>query len=193
MLSREKGIIPLLENMDLLLNEILVGSLSVSTPPHRFASARGGAATSALSTPGDRNLLLHPDMAPLRWKPSLRRTNISKTTVYRILKTFVHRSYLAQSQDGLYRLVARPQKARFGFGSQSAVMPFSEAVTESLKAASSAAGVDLIVFDNGYDGSTALHNADEFARNRVDLVIEFQSISMSLPCSQTRSMPRVSH
>jgi ribose transport system substrate-binding protein len=44
-------------------------------------------------------------------------------------------------------------------------MPFSEAVTESLKAASSA-GVDLIVLDNRYDGSTALHNVDEFARNR---------------------------
>jgi hypothetical protein len=74
MLSREKGIIPLLENMDLLLNEILVGSLSVSTSPHHFEAARGGRATSALSTPGDRNLRLHPDMAPLRWKPSLRRT-----------------------------------------------------------------------------------------------------------------------
>jgi ribose transport system substrate-binding protein len=70
--------------------------------------------------------------------------------------------------------VARPKKARFGFGSHSAEMPFSEAVTESLKAASSAAGVDLIVLDNRYDGSTALHNVDEFARNRVDLVIEFQ-------------------
>jgi ribose transport system substrate-binding protein len=70
--------------------------------------------------------------------------------------------------------VARPKKARFGFGSQSAEMPFSEAVTESLKAASSAAGVDLIVLDNRYDGSTALHNVDEFARNRVDLVIEFR-------------------
>jgi len=45
-------------------------------------------------------------------------------------------------------------------------MPFSEAVTESLKAASSAAGVDLIVLDNRYDGSTALHNVDELARNR---------------------------
>ena len=40
--------------MNLLLNEILVENLSVSTPPHRFASARGGPATSALSTPGDR-------------------------------------------------------------------------------------------------------------------------------------------
>ena len=118
--------------------------------------------------------LLQNEQGPLALEAIYQRTNISKTTVYRILKTFVHRGYLAQSQDGLYRLVARPKKARFGFGSQSAEMPFSEAVTDSLKAASSAAGVDLIVLDNRYDGPTALHNADEFVRNRVDLVIEFQ-------------------
>lgn len=118
--------------------------------------------------------LLQNEKGPLALEAIYQRTSISKTTVYRILKTFLHRGYLAQSQDGLYRLVARPKKARFGFGSQSADMPFSEAVTDSLKAASSSAGVDLIVLDNRYDGSTALHNADEFVRNRVDLVIEFQ-------------------
>jgi ribose transport system substrate-binding protein len=118
--------------------------------------------------------LLQNERGPLALESIYQRTNISKTTVYRILKTFVHRGYVAQSQDGLYRLVAHPKKARFGFGSESAEMPFSEAVTDSLKAASSAAGVDLIVLDNRYDGPTALHNADEFVRNRVDLVIELQ-------------------
>jgi ribose transport system substrate-binding protein len=118
--------------------------------------------------------LLQSEKSPIALEAIYQRTNISKTTVYRILKTFVHRGYLAHSQDGLYRLLARPKKARFGFGSQSAEMPFSEAVTDSLKAASSRAGVDLIVLDNCYDGATALRNADEFVRNRVDLVIEFQ-------------------
>jgi ribose transport system substrate-binding protein len=118
--------------------------------------------------------LMQNEKSPLALESIYQRTNISKTTVYRILKTFVHRGYLAQSQDGLYRLVARPKKARFGFGSESAEMPFSEAVTDSLKSASSAAGIDLIVLDNRYDGPTALQNADEFVRNRVDLVIEFQ-------------------
>ena len=49
-LSREKGIYSLLEDMDLLLNEILVESLSVSTPPHRFASARGWCGNSEMIT-----------------------------------------------------------------------------------------------------------------------------------------------
>ncbi len=102
------------------------------------------------------------------------RTHISKTTVYRILKTFVHRGYLAQSQDGLYRLAARPRKVRFGFGKQSGEMPFSEAVTASLRDAATQAGVDLMVLDNRYDAATAVEVAEEFVRSRVDLVIEFQ-------------------
>lgn len=118
--------------------------------------------------------LLQSEHGPLTLEAIYQRTNISKTTVYRILKTFVHRGYLAQSQEGLYRLVTRPRKARFGFGSESAEMPFSEAVTQSLKAAASAAGVDLLVLDNRYDAGTALRNADEFVAHRVDLVIEFQ-------------------
>jgi ribose transport system substrate-binding protein len=118
--------------------------------------------------------LLQNEHGPLTLEAIYQRTNISKTTVYRILKTFVHRGYLAHSPDGLYRLVTHPRKARFGFGSQSKEMPFSEAVTDSLKTAASAAGVDLMILDNRYDAATALHNADEFVRNRVDLVIEFQ-------------------
>lgn len=101
-------------------------------------------------------------------------TNISKTTVYRILKTLVHRGYVAQTGNGAYRLVSRPRKMRFGFGSQSADMPFSVAVAESLKAAAASGGVDLLILDNRYDGATALKNADEFVREHVDLVIEFQ-------------------
>ncbi len=118
--------------------------------------------------------LLQNERGPISLETMYQRTNISKTTIYRILKTFVHRGYVAQSEDGLYRMISRPKKARFGFGSQSAEMPFSQAVTESLKSAASAAGVDLVVLDNHYDASTALKNADEFVRKHVDLVIEFQ-------------------
>jgi ribose transport system substrate-binding protein len=94
--------------------------------------------------------------------------------VYRILKTFVHRGYVAQSQDGSYRLVSRPKKMRFGFAGQSAEMPFSEAVTSSLRAAAAASGVELMVRDNRYDADTAVKNAREFVKEGVDLVIEFQ-------------------
>ena len=67
-----------------------------------------------------------------------RRSQISKTTVYRVLKALVHLGNLAQSQDGLYRRpISNPRKIVFGYGCQSTEMPFSEAVTKSLKAAAS--------------------------------------------------------
>lgn len=118
--------------------------------------------------------LLQQEDKPMALEAIYQRTRISKTTVYRILKTFVHRGYLAQSQGGLYRLVSRPRKVRFGFAKQSAEMPFSEAVAASLQAAADQAGVDLTILDNRYDGATAVKVAEEFIQNRVDLVIEFQ-------------------
>jgi ribose transport system substrate-binding protein len=118
--------------------------------------------------------LLQSENQPMTLEAIHRQTKISKTTVYRVLKTFVHRGYLSQSPDGLYRQVTRPKKMRFGFAGQSADMPFSNEVTESLKAAAASVGVDLLVLDNRYDAATALKNAEEFVRSKVDLVIEFQ-------------------
>ena len=79
------------------------------------------------------------------------RTRISKTTVYRILKTLTHRGYIAQSQDGLYRPISSPTKKVFGFGCQSSEMPFSQAVTKSLQSAAADTGIDLLILDNQYD------------------------------------------
>jgi len=118
--------------------------------------------------------LLEGEKKPLTLEMIYQRSSISKTSVYRILKTFVHRGYVAQTQDGAYRLVSRPKKMRFGFAGQSAEMPFSEAVTRSLKAAASASGVELVIRDNRYDAATALKNANDFVAEGVDLVIEFQ-------------------
>ena len=119
--------------------------------------------------------LLQAEGQPMTLEQIHRRTKISKTTVYRVLKTFVHRGYLAQSQDGTYRQVTRPRKLRFGFGGQSADMPFSNEVTRSLEQAASAFGVDLMVLDNRYDAQTAVKNAEEFVAQGVDLVMEMQT------------------
>ena len=118
--------------------------------------------------------LLEAENQSLTLEAIHRKTRISKTTVYRVLKTYVHRGYLSQLPDGSYRQVTRPKKMRFGFGGQSADMPFSVDVTNSLQAAATAAGIDLLVLDNCYDATTAVKNAEEFVRSRVDLVIEFQ-------------------
>jgi ribose transport system substrate-binding protein len=118
--------------------------------------------------------LLEAEKKPLALEDIFQYLHISKTSVYRILKTFVHRGYVAHSQDGRYRAVSRPKKLRFGFASQSSAMPFSEAVTESLRSAASSSGIELIVLDNKYDPHVAMRNAQEFLGKNVDLVIEFQ-------------------
>lgn len=118
--------------------------------------------------------LLQNENQPMVLETIHKRTKISKTTVYRILKTLVHRGYVGQTADRHYRHIARPKKLRFGFGSQSAEMPFSEAVTVSLREAAAAVGVDLLVLDNRYNAETAIENAETFIRERVDVIIEFQ-------------------
>ena len=118
--------------------------------------------------------LLEQHHAPLTLEDVYQRTHISKTSVYRILKTLVHRGYIAQSQSGQYRLVSRPRRLRFGFAVQSADMPFSIAVAQSVTAAAAASGVELLILDNKYDPYIAVQNAQEFVDKRVDLVLEFQ-------------------
>jgi ribose transport system substrate-binding protein len=118
--------------------------------------------------------LLQSERAPMSLEAVYQRTKFSKTSVYRILQTLLHRGYVARSGDGLYRLVSLPLKLRFGFAGQSSEMPFSQAVTQSLQTAASSSGVDLMILDNRYDAATALRNAEEFVSSRIDLVIEFQ-------------------
>jgi ribose transport system substrate-binding protein len=125
--------------------------------------------------------LFEQSHAPATLEDVYQKTNISKTSVYRILKTLVHRGYVAQSQNGQYRLVSRPRRLRFGFAVQSAEMPFSEAVAHSVTAAAASSGVELIVLDNRYDPDVAIQNAVELVAKRVDLVIEFQVEEMVAP------------
>jgi ribose transport system substrate-binding protein len=129
--------------------------------------------------------LLEQDHAPVSLEDVYQKTNISKTSVYRILKTLVHRGYVAQSQNGLYRLVSRPRRLRFGFAAQSAEMPFSVEVANSITMAAAASGVELLTLDNQYDPDIAIKNAQEFVEKRVDLVLEFQV--------EEYAAPRVAH
>lgn len=117
--------------------------------------------------------LLQAEGRPITLEAIHQRSRVSKTTVYRVLKTFVHRGYLAQAPDGTYRHVVRPRKMRFGFAGQSADMPFSVEVSRSLSDAALSLGVELVVLDNRYDGATAVRNAEALIRSGVDLILEF--------------------
>jgi ribose transport system substrate-binding protein len=125
--------------------------------------------------------LLEQNNAPVSLEDVYQKTHISKTSVYRILKTLVHRGYVAQAQNGQYRLVSRPRRLRFGFAVQSAEMPFSVALAQSVSAAAAASGVELLVLDNHFDPDVAVQNAFEFVTRRVDLVLEFQVEEAAAP------------
>ncbi|HUX44839.1 MAG TPA: substrate-binding domain-containing protein [Terracidiphilus sp.] len=129
--------------------------------------------------------LLEQTNAPVTLEDVFQSTKISKTSVYRILKTLVHRGYVAHSQSGQYRLVSRPRRLRFGFAVQSAEMPFSVAVEQSVTAAAAAAGVELITLDNHQDPDIAIRNAQELVARHVDLALEFQV--------EERVAPHVAH
>ncbi|HEV2215040.1 MAG TPA: substrate-binding domain-containing protein, partial [Terracidiphilus sp.] len=118
--------------------------------------------------------LLEQMNEPIALEDVFQRTHISKTSVYRILKTLVHRGYVAQSPSGLYRLVSRPRRLRFGLAVQSAEMPFSVAVAQSVTAAAAAAGVEIFLLDNRQDPDAAIRNARELVERRIDLALEFQ-------------------
>jgi ribose transport system substrate-binding protein len=117
--------------------------------------------------------LLQNENHPLTLEAIHQRTRVSKTTVFRVLKTLVHRGYIVQAPDRTYRHVVRRRKMRFGFAGQSADMPFSNEVTLSLSDAARAVGVELITLDNHYDGATAVQNVEALIRSGVDLIFEF--------------------
>jgi ribose transport system substrate-binding protein len=125
--------------------------------------------------------LLQAENRPLTLEAIHQRTRVSKTTVYRVLKTFVHRGYLAQAPDGTYRHVVRTRKLCFGFAVQSADMPFSNELTRSLTDAAQAMGVELAVLDNHYDGATAVKNAEALIERGVDLIFECNVVQEVAP------------
>ena len=119
--------------------------------------------------------MLEEQNASMTLEDVYQRTQISKTSVYRILKTLVHRGYVAHTESGEYRLVSRPKRLRFGLAVQSGDLPFSQQVAASVTAAAASSGVELVVLDNHFDAEIAIRNAEEFVTKRVDLVLEFQA------------------
>ena len=120
----------------------------------------------------------HDTTDTLRLTDISARAGLSVSTTFRILFTLERRGLIARVGDRQYRSNLRPvaaRRRRIGYGAQSQAFPFARAVEEGLQAAASAAGIDLIVLDNHYSAKAAVKNAERFVRERVELVIEFQT------------------
>jgi ribose transport system substrate-binding protein len=116
----------------------------------------------------------------LSLKEIIQRTGLPHTTAYRILHTLVVREYLNQNGH-FYRLNQLRRRLKFGFANLSMQISLAVDIKTSLEKATSAAGIDLIVWDNDRKADRAIRNAEEMAEKRLDLVIEFQLFEQVAP------------
>ena len=111
------------------------------------------------------------------------RTQFPKTTAFRLLRTLIHGGLLERSGTGTYRNRFGPVSARpfrIGFAAQGD-SEFSREVVKSMEKAAAREHVHLITVNNRYSAREALRNADLLIKERVDLVLEFQTYERVAP------------
>src|SRR5882724_6651346 len=126
---------------------------------------------------------------PLRMKDIAEKIGLSVPTVFRILFTLEQRGLVIRTEDRQYQLnIQLPKRKRYriGYAGQSQEFAFSRAVAESIAAAAAKADIELVAMDNRYSPKIALRNADALVRERVELVIEFQTDEHVAPMISSR-------
>jgi ribose transport system substrate-binding protein len=106
------------------------------------------------------------------------RSGLPKSMSFRLLYTLERCGMVEKVGENLYRCAVRPYKQklyRLGYAAQGTDYQFSKEVSMSLERAAAAEGVELISLDNRYNPKIAQRNADVLVREKVDLVIEFQT------------------
>jgi len=106
------------------------------------------------------------------------RSGLPKSMTFRLLYTLERCGMIEKAGENLYRSHLRPFKQRpfrLGYAAQGTDYQFSKEVSTSLQRAATAQGLELISVDNRYNAKTAQRNADVLVREKVDLVIEFQT------------------
>ncbi|AFL89177.1 monosaccharide ABC transporter substrate-binding protein, CUT2 family [Terriglobus roseus DSM 18391] len=106
-----------------------------------------------------------------------RHTQMPRPSAYRLLTTLVSCGMVERVSKNCYRPLraARSKRLRIGYASQTEEFSFSRLVSDSIRSAAYRAGVDLLVLDNHCSPKAAIRNAGIFVRERMDLVIEFQT------------------
>jgi len=113
---------------------------------------------------------------PLREVAS--RSGLPKSMTFRLLYTLERCGMIEKVGENLYRSYLRPFKQklyRLGYAAQGTDYQFSKEISTGLQRAAEAEGIELINVDNRYSGKIAQRNADVLVREKVDLVIEFQT------------------
>ena len=97
---------------------------------------------------------------------------------FRLLYTLERCGMIEKVGENLYRSHVRPFKQRpfrLGYAAQGTDYQFSKEISTGLQRAAAAQGIELICVDNRYNPKIAQRNADVLVREKVDLVIEFQT------------------
>lgn len=127
----------------------------------------------------------------LRLRDVVERTGFQKGTCFRLLYTLHHCGFLEKVGKNRYRAISeirRRRRFRVGYAAQGQDTSFPREVLKGLVAAAEREGVELIVMDNRYQPKVALRTADHLIRERVDLVIEFQTDEAVAPAIAAKYM-----
>jgi ribose transport system substrate-binding protein len=114
----------------------------------------------------------------LRLRDVVERTGYGKGLCFRLLHTLHHCGLVEKIDESRYRLTAelrRRRKYRLGYAAQGQDTSFPRDVHASLVRAAEREDLELIVVNNRYQPKVALRNAEQLIREKVDLVIEFQT------------------
>src|SRR3954467_13008948 len=106
------------------------------------------------------------------------RSGLPKSMAFRLLYTLERCGMVEKVGENLYQSCIRPFKQklyRLGYAAQGTDYQFSKDVSQGLQRAAAAEGIELISLDNRYNAKIAGRNADLLVREKVDLVIEFQT------------------
>jgi ribose transport system substrate-binding protein len=106
------------------------------------------------------------------------RSGLPKTMAFRLIYTLEKCGLVEKIGDNLYRSCIRPIRQKLfklGYAAQGTDYQFSKEVSTGLERAAAAEGIALISLDNRYSPKIAERNADILVREKVDLVIEFQT------------------
>lgn len=118
----------------------------------------------------------------------IQRAGLPKTTVFRLLRTLIHGGLIERAGPGIYRNSFSPiakSQFRIGYATQGDT-EFAREVNRGLETVAARERVSLITLSNRYSAREALRNAEFLIRERVDLVLEFQTYDRVAPAIGAR-------
>lgn len=114
----------------------------------------------------------------LRLRDVVQRTGFTKGLCFRLLHTLRHCGLVEKIDETRYRLTSEVQprkRYRIGYAALGHDSSFQREVQASLMWAAKNEDVELIVLDNRRSPKIALRNADHLIKEKVDLVVEYQT------------------